>query len=84
MGQPNFQRLAELGQLPDYVKPTFNEAIAQVDAMRKEKAKEVKSVGEEGDTEEVVDEIIEEEKEEKKKAKKGKSKKKVFVDNLTK
>lgn len=41
MGKPNFQRLAELGQLPDYIKPTVNEALAQVDAMRKEKKEEL-------------------------------------------
>lgn len=46
MGKPNFQRLAELGQLPDYITPTVNEALAQVDAMRKEK-KVVEKVEEE-------------------------------------
>jgi len=40
MGRPNFQRLAELGQLPEYITPSFNEALAQVDAMNKTKKAE--------------------------------------------
>lgn len=73
MGRPNFQRLAELGQLPDYVKPTFDEAIAQINAQKKEKAREVKEEAKESERDVKESKLM-------KKQKKGK---KVFVDTLS-
>lgn len=62
MGRPNFQRLAELGQLPDYMKPTFNQAIAQVNAMNKKKKEvEEKQIKEDAVIEEVSTSTVEEE-----------------------
>lgn len=86
MGRPNFQRLAELGQLPDYISPTVDQALAQVDAMRREKkevrvaeekVEETEERVEDGEVEEKPEEITEE------KPKRGRPKKEVeFVDNL--
>jgi hypothetical protein len=75
MGKPNFQRLAELGQLPDYISPTVDQALAQVDAMRKEKKETVieKKIEE---SEKKVAEIVVE------KPKRSQSKKEEFIDNL--
>ena len=72
MGKPNFQRLAELGQLPDYVKPNFNEALAQINAERKDK-KEKK---------EEIKKAIKKEKETKEVKKEKKVEKDEFVDDL--
>lgn len=73
MGKPNFQRLAELGQLPDYISPTVDQALAQVDAMRKEK-KEVEVIEKKDEEIEEI-EIVQ--------PKKSRPKKEVeFIDNL--
>ncbi len=77
MGRPNFQRLAELGQLPDYIKPTVDEALTQVNATKK-KAKKAKKI------KEAKGKVKEEAKKEKEEGKETKKEKDVFIDDILK